>query len=290
MKRFCIISNTGKDTDGSVTAMVCNRLKSNGFECEDITKYDNLKEEESYIDKSKLSKDFDCAVVLGGDGTIIRSARELSKLSMPILGINIGTLGYLAEVEYNEIEEAIGCLIRGDYRIEERMMLEGSIYSGGEYIGSDIALNDVVVSRNGYSRVVSTNVYVNNELVDKYMGDGIMISTPTGSTGYNLSAGGPIVRPNTSVMIITPICSHAMSNRSIVVSDDDEIAIEVIESKKTTKEEVVVTFDGRSGVKLGQNDKVVVKKACESTKLVVIGERKYFDVLSAKLGNVGTGR
>lgn len=287
MKRFCIISNTGKDIDGKVAAMVQSSLKGNGLDFEDITSYADIGEEDSFIDKTKLTKDFDCAIVLGGDGTIIRAARELSKIDVPILGINLGTLGYLAEVEYNEIEEAIRCVIEGNYRIEERMMLTGGIYSAGDYIGCDIALNDVVVSRNGYSRIISTNIYVNDEPVAKYMGDGIMISTPTGSTGYNLSAGGPIVKPNTSVMIITPICSHSMSNRSIVVSDSDEITIEVIESKKTRQEEVIVTFDGRSGIKLGQNDRVVVRRAVERTKLVVVGNRGYFDVLSAKLGNVG---
>lgn len=290
MKRFCIISNTSKDIDGKVAAMVCNCLRNNGLEYEDITSYSEIGEEESFIDKTKLSKEFDCAIVLGGDGTIIRAARELSRLEIPILGINLGTLGYLAEVEYNEIEEAIGCLIEGNYRVEDRMMLTGGIYSSGEYIGCDIALNDVVVSRDGYSRIISTNIYVNDEPVAKYMGDGVMISTPTGSTGYNLSAGGPIVKPNTSVMIITPICSHAMSNRSIVVSDTDEVTIEIMESKKTRQEEVIVTFDGRSGIKLGQNDRVIVRRAVECTKLVVVGDRRYFDVLSAKLGNVGVGR
>ncbi len=287
MKNFCIISNTGKDIDGKVTSMVCRCLEDNGLEFEDITSYSDIDEEECFIDKAKLTKEFDCAIVLGGDGTIIRAARELSRLDIPILGINLGTLGYLAEVEYNEIEEAISCLMEGNYRIEERMMLTGGIYSAGEYIGCDIALNDVVVSRNGYSRIISTKIYVNDEPVAKYMGDGIMISTPTGSTGYNLSAGGPIVKPNTSVMIITPICSHAMSNRSIVVSDSDEVIIEIMESKKTRQEEVIVTFDGRSGIELGQNDRVIVRRATERTKLVVVGNRKYFDVLSAKLGNVG---
>ena len=286
MKRFCIISNVDKDKDGKVTSMVCKCLEGNGLEYENITAYvDDA--EESFIDKNKLSKDFDCAIVLGGDGTIIRAARELSRLDIPILGINLGTLGYLAEVEYNEIEEAIGCLISGNYSIEDRMMLTGGIYSAGEYIGCDIALNDVVVSRNGYSRIISTKIYVNDEPVAKYMGDGIIISTPTGSTGYNLSAGGPIVKPNTSVMIITPICSHAISNRSIVVSDSDEITIEIMESKKTRQEEVIVTFDGRSGIELGQNDRIIVRRAAECTKLVVVGNRKYFDVLSAKLGTVG---
>lgn len=290
MKKFCIISNTSKDIDGKVAARVCKCLDEKGFEYEDITSYSEISEEDSFIDKTKLSKDFDCAIVLGGDGTIIRAARELSRLDIPILGINLGTLGYLAEVEYNEIEEAISCIIEGNYRIEDRMMLTGGIYSSGEYIGCDIALNDVVVSRDGYSRIISTNIYVNDEPVAKYMGDGVMISTPTGSTGYNLSAGGPIVKPNTSVMIITPICSHAMSNRSIVVSDTDEVTIEIMESKKTRQEEVIVTFDGRSGIKLGQNDRVIVRRAVERTKLVVVGDRRYFDVLSAKLGNVGVGR
>lgn len=290
MKKFCIISNTIKDTDGQVAREVCEYLVREGFQCEDITLYGSVYQEEGYIDERKLKDDFDCAIVLGGDGTIIRTAKELAPLDIPILGINLGTLGYLAEVEYNKIEEAITCLSKGDYHIEERMMLMGSIYSGGDYIGNDIALNDVVVSRNGYSRIISTNIYVNDEMVAKYMGDGIMVSTPTGSTGYNLSAGGPIVKPNTSVMIITPICSHAISNRSIVVSDKDEIVIEILESRKVKEEEVIVTFDGRSGTKLGQHDRIVIQRAAKKTKLVVVGNRKYFDVLSAKLGNVGVTR
>ncbi|MBQ3061876.1 MAG: NAD(+)/NADH kinase [Lachnospiraceae bacterium] len=290
MKKFCIISNTSKDTDGRVAGEVCERLEREGFLCEDITMYGSIYQEDGYIDKEKLKDDFDCAIVLGGDGTIIRSAKELAPLDIPILGINLGTLGYLAEVEYNRIKEAITCIRKEDYRIEERMMLMGGIYSGGEYIGCDIALNDVVVSRNGYSRIISTNIYVNDEMVAKYMGDGIIVSTPTGSTGYNLSAGGPIVKPNTSVMIITPICSHGISNRSIVVSDKDEVVIEILESRKVKEEEVIVTFDGRSGTKLGQHDRIVIQRAKEKTKLMVVGDRKYFDVLSAKFGNVGVRR
>ncbi len=290
MRKICVITNTSKDIDGKVAKQVCAYLIEKGMDCEDITFYGEISEEESYIDKSKLDSDFEIAIILGGDGTIIRLAVELARLKIGILGINLGTLGYLAEVEANEIYEAIDCLVNEQFKIEERMMLMGGIYSGGEYLGNDMALNDVVISRNGYSRIISINVYVNDELVDKYMGDGIMISTPTGSTGYNLSAGGPIVKPSTNAMIITPICPHGMSNRSIVVSDDDEITVEVIESKKTKEEEVFVTFDGRSGVKLGQNDRIVVKRAQEKTKLVIVGKRNYFEVLSGKLGNIGGGR
>lgn len=280
---FCVISNTEKDVDQKYARRIMSLLKEAGKNCDDITLRTHRADEEDYIDKDRLNKKYDCAVVLGGDGTIIRSARELAKKGIPILGINIGTLGYLASAEGEELQEAVSAVLTGRYRVEERSMVMGSIYSLDTLLCRDIALNDLVISRNGYSRIITLNVYVNDEFVDQYKGDGMIISTPTGSTGYNLSAGGPIVKYNSDVTIITPICPHSRSARSVVVPSGDKICVEVVESKKTREDEAVVSFDGRSGIQLGRGARVVIKRTDTAAKLIVINDKTFFDVVNKKL-------
>lgn len=283
MEEYCIISNTEKDVGRKYARRVMELLSEAGKKCDDITQRSHRRDEEDYIDKERLEKKYDCAVVLGGDGTIIRSARELARKGIPILGINIGTLGYLAAAEGRELKDALNAVLNGNFRVEERMMVTGSIYSLDTLLCRDIALNDLVISRNGYSRIITVNVYVNDEFVDQYKGDGMIISTPTGSTGYNLSAGGPIVKHDSEVTIITPICPHSRSARSVVVPSQDKISVELVESKKTREDEAIVSFDGRSGIQLGRGARVDIKRADTVAKLIVINDKTFFDVVNKKL-------
>lgn len=237
---------------------------------------------QSPTNTDNIPEDTECAIVLGGDGTIIQASKDLIDTSIPILGVNLGTLGFLTEVEVSSMEESINKLMNDCYDIEERMMIEGEVIRDGKCIFKDYALNDIVIGRNGFSRIISSRICVNGELVSDYHGDGVIISTPTGSTGYNLSAGGPIVKADSKLMVITSICSHSLNSRSIVVDKDDKITIEVLESKKTQKDEAIATFDGRTGEKLKTADILEVKKADKVTRLIKIGDRGFFDVVRDK--------
>ncbi|MBP5332077.1 MAG: NAD(+)/NADH kinase, partial [Lachnospiraceae bacterium] len=215
MKRFLVVTNRNKDRDLKVTNDLIKLISDRGASA-----------------GSDPDGDYDCCIVLGGDGTIISTSRLLDGRDIPILGINLGHLGFMSSVEKDDIARAVDLLIGGDYLLEARMMITAGIMRNGEMLGREYtALNDVVISRLGFSRMISTRAFVNDALVNTYFGDGIIISTPTGSTGYNLSAGGPIVTPEAELMVITPICPHSLNMRSVVVAANDMIKITVDTSR-----------------------------------------------------------
>ena len=219
MDSFYIITNILKDKDYAVTEKICNYIMQKGKKWT-LAK----KDEEGHILPGTVPSDAECGLVLGGDGTLIRAIRDLEGEELPLLGINLGTLGYLAEVELKDYQYAIDRLCGEEHAaIELRMMLEG--VAGDEK--KDLAVNDIVLTREGNIRIVQFNVYVNGTLLNTYLADGVIISTPTGSTGYNLSAGGPVVEPTASIIVITPICSHALNTSSVVLSAEDVIEVEV---------------------------------------------------------------
>ena len=223
------------------------------------------------------------AVVLGGDGTLIRAANRLLGTGIPIFGINLGTLGFLTETGIAGMEQALGQLVNGEYDMETRMMLQ--VNAGEDF--TDTALNDVVITRSGFSRLISVRVYVNEKLVDTYRGDGVIIATPTGSTGYNLSAGGPVVLPNASLIVITPICPHSLNARSIIVSDKDSLRLVIEKEKKTQEEEAIVTVDGRNAKELRAADWITIEKSAGVTHLVKLKDRTFFEILREKFRNGG---
>lgn len=284
MDRFLIITNKEKDTDLRVTKKIAAYIEQAG-------KSATLSSVSSVMEDTKaviIPERIDCAIVLGGDGTIIQTANDLMTRSIPILGVNLGTLGFLAEIEQHNVLEALDRLMKDDYRVENRIMLEGDIlYSVGQQDrdtdAKGCALNDVVISRKGFSRIISLAIYVNDNLIDIFKGDGVIISTPTGSTAYNLSAGGPIVTPGADVMVITPICPHSLSPRSVVVSADDTVRVIVAKSKKTQEAEATVSFDGNKEIDLGTNDEVIITKAKYSTKLIKLNHKGIYEILRSKL-------
>ncbi|MBR6395558.1 MAG: NAD(+)/NADH kinase, partial [Lachnospiraceae bacterium] len=209
--------------------------------------------------------------------------RELVRFNLPIIGIDLGTLGYLAEVEPDDIEDALDRLFSGEYHIEERILLEGTVITDGKESYKGHALNDIVLGRSGFSRIVTVKVCANDQLLGSYRGDGVIIATPTGSTAYNLSAGGPILLPNAGAFAITPICPHSLDMRSVVVSDADEINITVMQSKKSQNEEVVVSFDGNNGLLLTTGDTVCIKRAKDTTKLIKLDEGGFINNLREKI-------
>ena len=282
LKKFWIVTNDGKDTNHAVTEKVKELLEIAGRSCILCEK-----DAEKNIIRERIPDMIDCAIVIGGDGSLIEVARTLWKRDVPILGINMGTLGYLTEVEVSNLAEDITQMLKGDYLYEERMMLEGMFPNGKK----DVALNDIVVSRKGDDlRIIYFKLFVNGELLNSYEADGIIISTPTGSvatptgsTGYSMSAGGPIVEPTASLTVITPICSHALNTRSIVLSSDDEIVIEIGEGRRGNIEKVLVTFDGATSVPLETGDRLTICKAKESTKIMKINKISFLEILRRKM-------
>lgn len=283
MNKFCIITNPDKDKNYDMTGQIMKYLKEHGkewyFAPSLLDEYENY-----YTDSSAIPKGMECAIVLGGDGTIIQAANDLVHCGIPILGINLGTLGFLAEIEQQYTFNALDCLFHDQYRTELRQMLDGVIVNETTQGYHGFALNDIVITRSGFSRIITMEVYVNGEKVTSYRGDGVIISTPTGSTGYNLSAGGPVIKPDTQATIITPICPHSLNARSIIVSANDEIQVRIGKSKKTQLEEAIATFDGRKAIQLKTEDTVVIQKATEDTKLIKVSKNSFFDILRTKLG------
>ncbi len=278
MDKFCIIVNQDRDEQLSLTGRVKAFLEQQGKQYE--VRMESLDIAEAAW--SPVAEDTDCVIVLGGDGTMIRAANHLKKLNIPIFGINAGTLGYLTGVEATDAEKGLERLCNGTFRVENRMMLDAEI--NGRYV--DSALNEVAFTRSGVSRMINLAVYVNGALLDVVSGDGLLISTPTGSTGYNLSAGGSIVTPEAQLILITPICPHSLSSREIVVSAEDEISVEIRQNRRGPEVGAVATFDGRAAVELKTEDRIVVKRSNYTTKLVQLDERTFFEVLRSKLGSV----
>lgn len=285
MKKFALLTNYSKDKRLVYTRMIKTYITENGASYW-IPRYisEPDKDGDQRYDFSDMPEDIECVLVLGGDGTLLQAARELLQRHIPLLGINLGTLGFLTSAEKSELPKCLDSVLDDSCSIDERMMLEGVAYHGSEKIQMNIALNDVIIARAGFSRLVELKIYVNGELLSIYNADGIIVSTPTGSTGYSLSAGGPIIFPQTDVIVITPICPHSLQARSLVVSGEDRIMIEIGRRRKTQKEEAMVTFDGRSAQELETGDRIEIYKAQETTQLIRLKGRSFYQVLQNKIG------
>lgn len=283
MKNFLIATNFIKDENLKLTSQIEEYIAKNGGSSQRII--GNSKGKISY--KFSDNKQYDGIIALGGDGTILKVGRDLRSLQIPIVGVNLGTLGFLAEVEPEHIFSVLDRLFVDDYEMEERMNINGAIFKEGteEALHTDIALNDIVVTRAGFSRVIGLKIYVNGKVLDIYEADGVIVSTPTGSTGYNMSAGGPIVSPKTSLMIVTPISPHSLTSKSIVLSSEDEIVIEVLKMRKAQKEEAIVNFDGEPGILLSAGDKIVIHKSEITTKMIKLFDVSFYEVLREKIVN-----
>ena len=237
MDKFYIIANSEKDEGLKVSERVAKYLESKGKSCTiRPASFGNRAPFTHYTDIRTIPDDVECVIVLGGDGTLLQAARDVVSRQIPLLGINLGTLGYLAEIDKDSIEPALNHLIADAYTIERRMMLSGKVYHRGKMVAEDVALNDIVIGREGPLRVIRFNNYVNGEFLNYYTADGIIISTATGSTGYSLSAGGPIVSPETNIMIMTPVSPHTLNTRSIIFPAEDEITVEVTEGAQKNGE------------------------------------------------------
>ena len=280
MKNFFVITNLNKDKNLEVTKRIKSYLELKDASCkifsEDLSNEENRSE-------TVIPSDTECVMVLGGDGTMLRAARENRDSDIPMIGINMGTKGYLTEVEVGSLDKALDCLIKDEYHIECRMMLEGIVSKAGLDMQPMCALNEIAITRKGSLEVIHYNVYVNGKLLKVYSGDGIMVSTPTGSTGYNLSAGGPIASPQSELMLITPICPHTFNTRTVILSPLDVVEIEIARGRDGKQQEVEVNFDGNYKENLYSGDKVVIKKALSTTKIIKLSEESFLEVLHSKM-------
>ncbi|HYE84188.1 MAG TPA: NAD(+)/NADH kinase [Clostridia bacterium] len=275
-----IIPNLSKDDDLSVTRSILYWYANKDIKLlleSDIA--ERLNYRNSGFSREELYSQSDVIIVLGGDGTILNIARQSSKYGVPLFGINLGHLGFLAEAEISDMYLSLERIMNGDYLIEKRMMLEAFVDGSEEDLKELTALNDISITKGMLSRMITFSVFINDSFFELYSADGIVISSPTGSTAYSLSAGGPIVSPELKVLVITPICPHTLYNRSIVVSEEDEVRIEICEENS----EVMLSVDGQDSYRLVPGKVVKIRSSNCVTNLVKLKQRSFFDVLRRKI-------
>jgi NAD+ kinase len=280
MKKASIISKQGKPDLGVVVSQVTGWLRRNGYAitadsstlefCSDC----ELAEREEL---AKVAPDF--VIVLGGDGTLLSTARSVARAGIPILGINLGSLGFLTEVRQQEIEQALADVHAERCELSLRPMLHCQVQRAGKCVATYEALNEVVMNQSAVARITDFELRVNGVFVSNYKADGLIISTPTGSTAYSLAAGGPILSPDVPGFVITPVASHALTNRPLVVRDTAIIEVRLI----VTRERAYLTVDGQEGIPLAETDVVQCKKSEFNVKLFKLTGRSFFDVLRTKL-------
>lgn len=277
MKHFYLVENSRRGKLPGCMKLVKEYLESKGADviCTD-----------GYPTRKDIPEDTECVITLGGDGTIMRLAREIAGLNIPIIGINLGRLGYLTSASTEEeIIPMLDKLLRGDYKTENHYMLKGE-WEDDNGKHTEYALNDIVISRKGSLKTVNMNVAVNGDLLNEYLADGIIISTPTGSTAYNLSAGGPIVEVCSDLMIITPVCPHAFIARSVVAGMDNEVEIIVSDNKKGKDIFAEIAFDGSIKGDFSSITKICISKAENSVPMIRLSGDSYFKTLRNKLNQI----
>ncbi len=281
MKNFVIITNDRKDPQYTLTDEIIAYIESKGGKAVKALKS---------MDASCVSilpkEEIDCVLVLGGDGTMLRAARDITDREIPMLGINLGTLGFLADVEKDKYKDAVDKLLADECYIQKRMTLTGTINKkSGEVVNVPVALNDIIVTKQGTVRIINIDIYVNGQFLYSVPADGIIASTPTGSTGYSMSAGGPIIHPRASLIAITPICAHTMNSRTVVMGPDDVVEFVIGEGREGDDLTAEVSSDGARGIPVTTGDRIVITKGNYGVNLVKIHETSFLQTLNRKMSN-----
>ena len=284
MKFFYVIANSTREGALTTAGFIRDYLENLGIACVVDAGTPRL-DRDGYTYREQVSPQVDCIIVLGGDGTLLQAAVDLAELDIPFLGINMGTLGFLTEVNKDGIKSALEKLIREEFTIEKRMMLLGRSYEAENVKDETRALNDIVITRRGSLQIINFNIYVNGQLLHRFHGDGVIVATPTGSTGYSLSAGGPIVEPKAELILLTPICPHSMHNRSIVLSSKDRVTVEIESSRDGETQEVEAIFDGCHKVLLRTGEKIEIRNSKKTTGIVKLSQVSFLEVLHRKLSD-----
>lgn len=271
MNSIGINVNTKKDPDGKILDYVTSILYQE-FKGIKVKVFNDSMQIKGAVNEAR-----DLMIVLGGDGTILSTSREIAQFGIPIFGVNFGHLGFLTEVEAIEFREGIREIFKGNYFIEERMMLNCSV--NGVNSSQNVALNDVVIAKGTLSRIAKYDIEIDENYYTSFAADGIIISTPTGSTAYSLSAGGPIIYPNLNLVSITPICPHSIGIRTLILDGNSKISIKV----RDNKEEIYLTFDGQVSLKLKEANEIRISSSKFKCKLIKLNNYNYFDILRKKL-------
>lgn len=281
-----MIANIEKDKGLMKAKEICDFLTSRGKSAGYIGIERAYDEPEKFTEAmEKVPGNTQCVLVLGGDGTFIQVATPISKMNIPMLGINLGNMGFLAEVEKDNIENALEKLISGDYSIEGRMMLGGATFKDEKMLDKRTALNDIVLTRGRDICIISYEIYVNGKFLGEFDADGIVVSTPTGSTGYSMSAGGPIVEPDSELILITPVSAHTLNSRSIVLSPDDSIRIIMKSRREGHRQSGLISFDGARPQEIKSGDYVDIERADIITKVIKINKESFLEILSRKISS-----
>lgn len=288
MKYFYMIVNHSKKKAEYGAELIRDYLEGRGCECvvwdaSDTDACRSRRPQFRYTDREAVPGWIECAIVLGGDGTLIQAARDLAGSNIPLLGVNMGTLGYLAQIGREEdILPALDELIADHYGLEQRIMLKGTVISDGRVIAEDIALNDIVLSRMGLN-MLRFNLSIDGEFLNDYSADGIIAATPTGSTAYNLSAGGPIAVPDSEMILLTPICPHTLNSRSVVLAPDRVIELEITGRGETGK---FLSFDGDTQVDLKNGDLVRIERSEIVTTLIRLKKVSFLENLRDRMKQI----
>lgn len=287
MKHYYLIWNPQRDGTGAMAERIRDYLETRGCTCA-VRDSDGAGGAPggaytARTDPEQVPAETECVITLGGDGTLIRAARDLALRQLPMIGVNMGHLGYLTQVgcqEPGEVTQMLDDLMAGQFQLERRMLLKGTVLSGGTAVKEELALNEILISRREMPKILDLRLSVNGEQLCRYKADGMIIATPTGSTAYNLSAGGPIVEPSARLMILTPICPHDLNGRSIVLAAEDTIEIEIMGHDN---EGQAVVFDGGAAVKLKVGDRLLVERSRVETVMVKLHEVSFVDNLRSKM-------
>ena len=278
MQKIGIISKQNKPEAIQVVKELVSWLKDHKVEC--FVEPDMAQSvPHPSLDKEEMPRAVDMVVVLGGDGTLLAAARTLRKKRIPLLGVNLGGLGFLTEITLDELYPMLEAILRGDYKTDERMLLDIRVWRKEKIIDEFTVLNDVVINKGALARIIELETSVDNAYLTTFRADGLVIATPTGSTGYSLSAGGPIVYPSLKSIIITPICPHNLTNRPIIVPKEAAIGVTL----RSGDAEVFLTLDGQVGFKMRLHDRIEVQMGEGFVSLIKSPTRGYFEVLRAKL-------
>lgn len=280
MKKIGIIPNGTKDFGLKNTKKVIDALYKKAEIYMDI-RHSGFDERVEYIKYEDLFLRSEYIVVIGGDGTMLGVASECAQRSIPVLGINLGRVGFLTDIEPENTEYALNCLVEGKYEIEKRMLLEFEKIKNGQTAAHGYALNDVVIAKSAYAKLISVELYTADQLVNRYIADGLILATPTGSTGYSISAGGPVVDPAMSLYVATPICPHMLSARSAVMSADNEIIIRL--DSEYLDNSAIITADGDVTGDFAVGDELKITKSRYEFEIIKIGSHSFYDTVLKKL-------
>jgi NAD+ kinase len=280
INKIGIVSKPKKVEIREIVPPLLNWLHERGIEvCIDKETGAIINNAESCLTRNEMPGKVDLLIVLGGDGTLLAMARALHGKPVPILAVNLGGLGFLTEITQEELYPTLESVLKGEQRSERRVQLEGSLIRADEVIASFLALNDAVLNKGAISRILDFELRVNGQFVSSYKSDGLIVSTPTGSTAYSLAAGGPITMPSVGAFIVTPICAHTLTHRPLVVPDTASIGIVVT----TLREAAYLTVDGQVGLAAHSEDRVCLKKADSYVELIQSPDNDYFRILQQKL-------